>query len=161
MNQSFNVSQLSVHRTYTPDVVELNLIDIAKRFVFIIDRENIKEKVSTLFNQMPNRTIEYRGFPYFEQIICALKDPKSTGLLVIVKNPANMFEDKHFKEHANEYQTLSRKYQKPIVLHMRSADGSCEVVGDYADVVLQRQEVFGHVQVECLKNRLEERVRPS
>ena len=161
MNQSFNVSQLSVHCTYTPDVVELTLTDIAKRFVFIIDRGSIKDTINTLFKEPPNRKLEYRGFPYFEQIHNHLKDPESTGLLVVVKHPTDMFTEKHFNEHGDMYQTLSRKYRKPIVLHMQSENGGCETFESFSDVVLQRQEVFGHVQVECVKNRLEERVRLS
>lgn len=161
MNQSFNVSQLSVHRTYTPDVVELTLTDIAKRFVFIIDRGSIKDTINTLFKEPPNRKLEYRGFPYFEQIHDHLKDPESTGLLVVVKHPTDMFTEKHFNEHGDMYQTLSRKYRKPIVLHMQSENGGCEIFESFSDVVLQRQEVFGHLQVECVKNRLEERVRLS
>lgn len=161
MNQSFNVSQLSVRRTYTPDVVELTLTDIAKRFVFIIDRGSIKDTINTLFKEPPNRKLEYRGFPYFEQIHNLLKDPESTGLLVVVTKPTDTFTDKHFNEHGDVYQTLSRKYRKPIVLHMQSETGGCEVFESFSDVALQRQEVFGQLQVECVKNRLEERVRLS
>lgn len=161
MNTSFNVSQLSARRIYTPDVVELKLTDIAHRFVFIIDRGSLKDTINTLFKETPNRKLEYKGFPYFEQIHQQLKDPESTGLLVVVSHPLDNFTDKHFKEHGDVYQTLSRKYRKPIVLHMQSDEGGCEVMEGFADVVLQRQEVFGQLQVECVKNHLEERVRLS
>lgn len=161
MNQSFNVSQLSVHRTYTPDVVELTLTDIAKRFVFIIDRGSIKDTINTLFKEPPNRKLEYRGFPYFEQIHNHLKDPESTGLLVVVTKPTDTFTDKHFNEHGDVYQTLSRQYCKPIVLHMQSENDDCKILESFSDVVLRRQEVFGRLQVECVKNRLEERVSLS
>ncbi len=161
MNQSFNVSQLSVHRSYTSDVVELNLTDIAKRFVFILDREGVDSNIETLFKTLPNRKLSYRGFPYTEQIQTALKDPESTGLLIVLSKGIETFTDRHFHEHGNAYQELSRKYKKPIILHMVSESGKCDVLETYSDVMLQRQDIYGLTHVECVKNRLMELIRPS
>lgn len=161
MKPTFNTATLSPHRLYTPDVVELKLTDIASRFVTIIDRGVVEDKIENLFQTLPNRKLSYRGFPYAEQIHTALKDPESTGLLIEVSKGIETFTERHFHEHGNIYQELSRKYKKPVILHMVSKSGKCDVLETYSDVMLQCQDIYGLTHVECVKNRLMELVCPS